>query len=230
MNLNRFALLLLAATYAARGQQPAEKHFVRASAEAVVIGTPDRAHISIGVRTQAATAKAAAEQNAIQTTAVLNTMKTVLGTKGQIQTSNYSISPHYENTNNSMHQDGFETDNSVEVTLDDLSLLPALLDTASSNGANSMSGIAFLMKDESALKLQALVEASRKAKTAAEAMAQALNLHVVAVANAESGVNSSPIRPLMMMAAPMGKAMATPIEAGSLEIHANVTVTLEVNP
>jgi uncharacterized protein YggE len=86
------------------------------------------------------------------------------------------------------------------------------------------------MKDDSALRLQALAEATRKARTSAEAIAQALNLHVAGVLSAESGFNSTPIRPMSMMMALPKTLPSTPIESGSVEISASVTVTLEVNP
>jgi uncharacterized protein len=232
MQLNRFALVMLVVigTAYAQQQQP-DKHFVRASAEAVVTAQPDRGHISIGVRTQAPTAKVATEQNAAQTTEVIKTLKAILGSNGQIRTSGYSISPHYETINNGTHQNGYETSNSVDVTVDELSLLPQLIDASSSSGANNVGDISFSLKDDSALRNQALAEAGRKAKASAEAIAQALNLHVVGVANAESGVSGTPIRPMIQNLPINGRmAIATPIESGTLDVRATVTVTLEVNP
>jgi uncharacterized protein YggE len=129
----------------------------------------------------------------------------------------------------SNRQNGFDTNNTVEVTVDDLPLLPKLLDAATGSGANSIGGIAFTVKDNTALQQQALAEASEKAKAAGEAIAKALGLKVVGVASAESGFSSGPVRPMPM--AMMAKSFtATPIEAGSIEVSASVTVTLEVNP
>lgn len=224
------ALLVLATALTAFAQMPPEKNFVRATAEASVSAQPDRAHIAIGVRTQAPTAKAAAEQNAALTSQVLTTVKGIIGSKGQVQTAGYSISPHYEITGSSSHQNGYETSNTVEVTVDDLSLLSQLIDASSANGANSIGGISFDLKDDSSPRLQALAEASRKAKAAAEAMAQALNLHVAGVASAESSTGGTPIRPMIMSAMAASRMVVpTPVESGSLDIHATVTVTLEVN-
>ena len=116
----------------------------------------------------------------------------------------------------------------MEVTVNELPLLPRLLDAATGSGANSIGGIVFTVKDNSALRQQALAEASEKAKAAAEAIAKALGLKVVGVASAESDFSSGPVRPMPMM---MTKSfVSTPIESGSIEISASVTVTLEVNP
>jgi uncharacterized protein YggE len=230
MSLRRLTLFMLALTLTATAQQSLEKNFVRASADATVTAEPNRAQIAIGVRTQAATAKAAAQQNAVQTSEVLKSMKSILGSKGKVQTRGYSISPHYESTGTSNRQSGYETSNTVEVTVDDLTLLPQLIDASSGSGANSMGGISFSLKDDSTQRLQALAEASKKAKAAAEAMAQALNLRVVGVASAEAGMGGSPIRPMMQsMVMSSYKAAPTPIESGTLDIHATATVTLEVS-
>ena len=228
--MKTFSLVWLAATVAAGAQQLSEKNVVRASAEASVTAQPDRAHISIGVRTQAPTAKEAAEQNATKTAAVLKTMKDVIDGKGQVQTAGYSISPHYETTGATNRQDGYECGNTVEVTVDDLSLVPKVIDTASANGANSVGGISFGLKDDTVPRLEALKEATKKARVAAETMAQALNLQVMGVANAESSAGVSPIRPMMQNFAMASRvALPTPIEAGTLDIHASATVTLEVS-
>lgn len=220
--------LLLTFVLAASAQQP-EKHVVRASADASVAGNPDQASLSIGVKNHAATARAAANQNALQTDQVLQSVKAVLDSKGHVQTSGYSIGPYFEYRNNLPPlQNGFEVSNSIEVTVDDLSIVGALLDAATGNGANNIAGVSFSIKDDSALRLKALTEASVKAKAAAEAIAQALNLKVVGVANAESGYGTSPIRPYVTAQALSSKR--TPVETGTLEITASVTVTLEVSP
>jgi uncharacterized protein YggE len=219
--------ILIAFVLTASAQQP-EKHVVRASAEASVTGNPDQASLTIGVRNQAATAKAVADQNAVQTAQVLRSVKAVLGSNGRLQTSGYSIGPYFEQRNNLPHLlNGFEANNSVQVIVDDLSVVGALLDAATANGANNIVGVSFGLKDDSALRLQGLAEANGKARAAAEAIAQALNLKVVGVASAESGYGTSPVRPYFTA---QMLTSSTPIETGTLNVTASVTVTLEVNP
>jgi uncharacterized protein YggE len=86
------------------------------------------------------------------------------------------------------------------------------------------------VKDNTALRQQALTEASEKAKAAAEAIAKALGLRVVGVASAEAGSSSGPVRPMPMRMMLAKSVPSTPIESGSIEVSASVTVTLEVNP
>jgi uncharacterized protein len=78
------------------------------------------------------------------------------------------------------------------------------------------------------VRAQALSEASRKARAAAEAMAAALGLKVVRVLSAEEGGQPQVIRPMAM--AMKVAASPTPIESGNIQVQASVTVTVEVAP
>jgi uncharacterized protein YggE len=80
--------------------------------------------------------------------------------------------------------------------------------------------------------MQALREASTKAKAKAQAIAAALGLKIVRVLHAdEQGavVRSLPERMLSMNAGVAGSiATPTPVETGSIEVRATVTLTVEV--
>src|SRR3954451_5325140 len=71
---------------------------VQANGSATLTANPDQAQIELGVVTAGATAQDSAQQNATQTTSVLNAVKAVLGPSGTIQTVGYSVQPRYTNT------------------------------------------------------------------------------------------------------------------------------------
>ncbi len=204
---------------------------VRASGEATVSAKPDRAEISIGVATQGATAAASSQLNAQQTSQVMTALKRVVGGGGELKTANYSVSPEYEYPKDGKPKlIGYRTSNTVLVTLNDLALLGTVIDNSVSSGANEITGIAFTLKNDSAVRQQALAEAAEKAKANAEAIASALGVKVVAVLSGESTATGG-IRPIPMAFAKADASMArmaTPVEAGNLEIQATVTVTLVV--
>ncbi len=210
--------LLLGSAAAVQAQEPAPPHFVRASADAVVSAKPDRAEITIGVSSRAAAAQAASAQNATDSDKVIKAIKQALGSGGFVKTSGYSLAPQYDYSNgHAPRLTGYEATNSVIVTVDDLPLLGKVIDSATQTGANNVNGIAFTLRDSSAVREQAL--------------AAALGVHVVGVLEAEpSELPMVHPRPMALMA-PSGmleKRVATPIEAGDLEIRSSVTVTLEV--
>jgi uncharacterized protein YggE len=233
MNLNRVVLIAMLLPFAASAQEARRiPPVVRATGEATVTAKPDQAHISIGVNNQAPTAEAASSQNATETSQVLDAIKRTLGTKGEVKTAGYSVSPNYTYPKDGAPPKiaGYNASNTVSITVNDLSLVGKLIDTATQAGANNISGISFTLRDDTAVRAQALGEAAAKARANAEAIAKALNLDVVGVLDAQAS-EAAPIRPLNMEAAPRMLAMAkapTPVETGSLDVHASVIVTLEV--
>ena len=207
-------------------------HSIRASGEATVRAKPDRAQISIGVVTQAPTAQAASAQNATQTAAVLDAVKRALGANGEIKTSGYSISPQYQYTNGRPPKiTGYQANNSVLATVNDLSLTGKVIDAASDAGANNITGISFSLRDDNAIRAQALAEAALKARSAAEAIAKALNVRITRVLEADT-TEAPVVRPMNKAFAMMAEGAAprapTPIEPGDLDVRASVTVTFEV--
>lgn len=234
MKLPRVTIFLLASCcLAAAAQDSAGKvHFIRASGEATVHAKPDRAQISIGVITQAPTAQAASAQNATQTSAVLDAVKRALGSNGEIKTSGYSISPQYQYTNGRPPKiTGYQASNSVLATVDDLSLTGKVIDAASDAGANNVTGISFSLRDDNAIRAQALAEAALKARSAADAIAKALNVRITRVLEADT-TEAPIVRPMNKAFAMMSEGAAprapTPIEPGDLDVRASVTVSFEV--
>lgn len=223
------ALACLAFVLPLFAQSPPAPHFVRASGEATVTAKPDRAFIDIGVVTHAATAQAASTQNAAQTTQVLDSIRQVLGTGGEVKTSGYSLAAHYEYKNGeSARVAGYDASNTVLVTVDDLPILGKIIDTATNTGANNITGISFTLKDDSGVRAEAIRQAAVYARRNAEVLAKALNVQVVGLLQAEP--TEATVRPLMrpMQMIANRAAPSTPIESGNLDIHATVTVTLEV--
>lgn len=224
------SLTMLFASLAIAQEPPPSIHTVSASGEATLTAKPDRAEIYIAVSTQAPTAQQTSSQNAEETTHVLKAIKPVLGSAGEIRTTGYSVVPDYQYPKNgSPHIAGYHAENTVLVTVDDLPLTGKVIDAATQSGANQITGISFTLRNDAAIRAQALAEASVRARAAAEAIAKALNLRIVGVWRAESS-EVIPPRPLRANAGFVARSaeVATPIESGTIDIHATVTVTLQV--
>lgn len=229
----RFIAVAAMACFAACAQEPAHapKSTVRASGEATVTAAPDEARISIGVVSQAAKAEDAAAANAQQADAVVKQLRALLGAGAEIKTQNYSISPDYNFNSGKQKITGYTANNTVQVRIDDIKNVGRVIDAVTQNGANAISGIQFLLKDERAVRTEALRRAAAQAKANAEAIASSMGLHVVGVVSAEAGEPAIP-RPMYAMAAMRAApgGAPTPVEAGTLDVSATVTVTLEITP
>jgi uncharacterized protein YggE len=226
------AVAMLAPVIAQETPPAAPQPFVRAQGEGVVTAKPDEATINIGVVTQAATAEAAASQNASQANALIGQMKKLVGADGEVRTINYSVNPDYNYPSGPAPRSpkitGYTATNTVQVITHDLANIGKLIDAATGAGANHINGIQFSLRNEQAARAQALKEAAQAARANAEAMASALGVRVIRLRSAETSF-SGPIRPVM--AEMMGASRAaTPVEPGAVEIRATVTVTLEVTP
>lgn len=207
---------------------------IQVTATAVVTAKPDRAQMEIGVVTQGNTAQATALDNSQRVESTMTAIRKVLGNAGDIKTVGYAVHPNYRypKEGGTPAISGYTVSNVIRVTTDDLTAVGRLVDAATSSGANTIQELQFTLRDEQAAQLQALREASSKAKEKAQAMAAALGLKVVRVLHAdEQGavVRLQPERSMVSMNAVVAGAPApTPVETGTVEVRATVILTVEV--
>ncbi len=148
-------LLIIAAGFAACPAQAADK-LVTVTGEATVAIAPDAAVIRIGVNSQGKTAREASDANAKQMTSVLAAIKDAGVADRDVQTSRLSLQPQYDpNKSGTARLLGFQVTNQLTVKIHDIDKLPTFLDRAIAAGANEMSGIEFVVSEQSKLLDQA---------------------------------------------------------------------------
>jgi uncharacterized protein YggE len=207
---------------------------MRVTGDSRVSAKPDRVQIDIGVSSEAQLSQAAAAANARELDAVLGAVRKVAGPTAQLRTTSYSLSPRYQyHPGAEPTITGYTALNVVQVTLDDLGRIGDVIDAATGSGANRVQGIQFTLRDQDAVRAQALKEAASRARAEAEVLAGALNLRIIRVLNVEeSSPRFVPIRMATFGARTAGAAadVATPVESGTLDVSAQVTLTVEVGP
>jgi uncharacterized protein YggE len=225
MTLPRFLLILVVATFAITTAQAAER-LVTVTGEATVAVPPDSAVIRIGVSSLEKTAREAGEANAKQMTAVLTTVKASGIAERDIQTSRLSLQPQYDpNKGGTTRLTGFQANNQVTIRIRDIDNLPTVLDRAIVAGANEMSGIEFVVSDQSKLLDQARDEAIADARRKAELYARAAGAKLGQVVSiSEEGTAPQP-RPMQAV-----RAGAVPIAPGEQTLRAIVSVSYELTP
>lgn len=227
-----FTLLTLFAGSVAAQDIAAEKlpPSIHTSGDAVVTAKPDRAQIDIGVVTQAGSSQSAASQNAQKLETVLNQLKSLLGARADIKTISYSLSPNYRYPTGGGEPTitGYTATNIVRVTLDDLTQVGKVIDTATSSGANRIQSLHFTLKDSESVEAQALTQAVFEARKKANALAAALNVRIIRVLSvSESGPVVVPVRDVAYARA---ETAATPVEPGMIEIRATIALIVEIAP
>ena len=204
---------------------------IRVSGDATISVAPDQATMNMGVVTRATNAAAAASQNAAKLDRVLTEVKKVLGSNGEIKTTQYSLSPNYvyPPQGGEPKLNGYTASNTVEIKTDHLDLVGKLIDAGTQAGSNAVDLLSFSLKDETAAQAQALKEATRRARAKADAIAEALNVKIQRIVQVEeSSSGPIPLQGRQMMMKAQAEDVQTPIEAGKIEVQANVTLTVEV--
>jgi uncharacterized protein len=225
------ALLACAAIAPALAEPPVSS--IRVTGDARITAKPDRVQVDIGVTTRAAQSQDAAAQNARQVDAVLAAVRKAAGPTVVLKTISYSLNPNYQyHPSAEPTLEGYIALNVVQATLDDLGRIGSVIDAATQAGANHVQSIQFTLRDQDAVRATALREAATRARAEAEVLAGALGLKVVRVLTVEE--NSPRVAPVRVLgAAPRAMANAatpTPVEAGTLDVTAEVTLTVEVSP
>src|SRR5215470_10100675 len=223
MVMSRFLFAFFAVTIALVPARAAE-NLVTVTGEATVAIAPDAAVIRIGVTSQDKTAREASDANAKQMTAVLAAIKDTGIAERDIQTSRLSLQPQYDpNKGGNARLTGFQANNQVTVRIRDIDKLATVLDRAIASGANEMSGIEFVVSEQSKLLDQARGEAIADARRKAELYARAAGAKLGQVVSiSEEGTAPQP-RPMQAM-----RAGAVPIAPGEQTLRAIVSVSYEL--
>jgi uncharacterized protein len=197
------------------------------NAQGEVRVTPDRASITIGVQTRAATAADAAAQNSRKQRAVIDAIRAKGVPAEQIGTSGFNVIPEtrYDKEGQAPRVVSYLVMNNVSVELKRTDLVGPVIDAALANGANQINSLSFGIASADSAKRAALTIAVARAKADAEAMARAaggsLGSLIELIAN---DVYTPPPRPMMAMAkTAMAQEDAVPIEPGQEAVRAGVS-------
>jgi hypothetical protein len=201
------------------------------SAEGItVIGTgkvkavPDEAEFSLGVQSAGQTAREALAANSERMKHVLSALTAAGVAKEDIQTQDVSVSASYEDKGQIT---GYTTRNSVSVRIRNLARAGAVLDAATNAGANDVYGPSLSRSDRDELQAKALRSAVADARVKAEALADAADVQLGSV-SAIKEESDGGYEPYFAAALSSSRAVDTPIERGTQEIQAKVTVTFAI--
>ena len=200
----------------------AEAGGITVQGTAAVAAVPDRAELSFGVESQGQTARAALAANAAEMRRVIAAVKAAGGT--EVKTQSVSLSPRYDEQN---AVQAFVATNTVSAAIEEITKAGALIDAAVNAGANQVYGPSLSSGDQDELYRDALEAAVADARASAQALASASNLSLGRIAAIVEGGGSAP-----QLFAGADKAMeagSTPIEPGTQQVTAVVSVTFSVS-
>ena len=202
-------------------------------AEITVSGTgrlsvqPDVADLRLGVSLSRGSVAELRDEAAKLMSAILAAVQSTGVENQDVRTSLLTVQPRFAyHENEPPKPAGFELTNVVQITVRDLARLTDVIDGALKAGATSMDSLEFRLEDPSPSEQEARRRAMVQARSRADVLAEAAGVSISSVSSVVEDGSIQPPRPFakaerMMMAADV----ATPVESGSLEVTARVTVT-----
>jgi uncharacterized protein YggE len=221
------------ATQAAQTVKSSGVTRVVVSGDSTVRSRPDTALVTVAVVTQGQTALAAQAENARKSEAVVRAVRAAAGAGAEIETSGYSLQPQYTYRQNEPPLiQGYQARNGVNVTMNDLTKVGAVIDAATSAGANNVDNLSFTLRRDRPARDQSLAEATRAALAKAQVIAQALGGRVTRVVEVQEATDQPRPVPVYktetMMRSASADASQTPVEIGTLDIRSQVQLVAEI--
>jgi uncharacterized protein len=235
--MRTLALLLFSVLLAAPAlaQEATPPRTLSVSATDTVRVTPNRVTVRFAVVTRGQQPEPVRRENAEAAERALNAVRALGIPNRQIQLRSLRIQEDVEYRNGRRVRLGFIARRDVEVIIDDLDRLPAVVSRVVEEGANEFGGIHYDVRDRRALENEALRRAAARARGKGEPLASALGTSIRGVhAVSESGTYVPPQPPMygramaMDMAVEMEQGQPDAYAAGEIEVRANVSVTFEI--
>ena len=222
-------LVSLFAAVPVRAQAPAPAEpVVVASGEGTAQAAPDRAWISVSAESRAPSPREAQRRTAELMRPVLEALRKARVPDDAVRTTGYDLQQEFDFTNGKRVSRGYVARNSIEVRVDDVSRVGELLETVVGQGATSVSGLRFDLKDHAKLEREAVRLAVVNARLKAEAAAAGAGRTLDRLVRIDETGGPTPAPPMPFMRAAVAADAgggAPPVSVGQIEVRAQVTVT-----
>lgn len=209
----------------------ASTHTIVVAGSGTAYGQPDIATIQIGVQTRNPNAGTSVSENTDKMNTITAALKAMGIADKDIQTTNFSVYGQQDYDPQTGQPTGTTTyfvDNTVSITVRDLTTLGAVLGQATDAGANSVYGISFGVSDPAALEAEARTKAMADAKTRAEQLASAAGVSLGEPMTISEYAYSNPTPYVAVDRAAstgIGGGAPVPVSSGQLQVTLQVNVT-----
>jgi len=187
---------------------------------------PDRATISMGVQTRAATAAKASADNAVKQRTVIDAIRAQGIAADQISTVNYNLNA--EQVYNPQAGDkaprvtGYVATNTVRIEVKKVDQVGALIDATIAKGANEVSSLDFHSSAPDSLRRVALADAYKQALADATVLAQASGGQLGELMElTTAGASSEGPRPMYRLQELV--VSNTPVSVGETSLNVSIT-------
>ncbi|MHB8089019.1 MAG: SIMPL domain-containing protein [Anaerolineaceae bacterium] len=222
------SLVACSTTPAAAGNAPMVRT-LSSSGTGEVYLVPDVAYIYVGVKADADDVSTALDNNNAQANAVAQALKDQGVEAKDIQTTSFNVYPMQDyGMDGTISRSYYVVENTVYITVRDLSKLGTLLDAVVKSGANTINSISFDVQDKAEAMVQARDMAIANAIAEAQSIAQASGVKLGDLQYVSAYTNNVPVPMYDAKGGSMSAAANVPISAGQLVISASASMTYEI--
>lgn len=226
LGLLTIGVLASSVTYVLR---PQDSRTIMVDGTGQVTVVPNIATINIGVHTEAEDITEGLNKNTAQANAITDALTKMGIDKKDIQTSNFNVWPNdrYDPITGQVTGRYFSIDNTVNVTVRDLSILGEALNAVVGAGANSIYGITFDISDRSAAIAEARDLAIKDAQAKAKAIADSSGVSLGKIINVSVFEGYAPVQ-YRDIGGSMTAESVVPIAAGTLTVTMQATLSFAI--
>jgi len=217
------AALAAAALLVPAAASAASPRTITVNGSGMVETVPTQADFTFGVSALGGTATAALHANAAEMTKVIAALKAHGVTAADIQTAQISLTPNRSQNGSKILN--YTATNSVTARVRSIAQAGPVVDAAVAAGANEVGGPSLTSADARVLSQRALKAAVADARQRAQAIASASGVRLGRVLTVSEESEGSPVP---LSADKAAAVVATPIEAGTVQIQASVTATYAI--
>jgi uncharacterized protein YggE len=201
-------------------------HTITVTGTGSVTRVPDVARVSVGVSVTKASVKGARDSAGKSMQAVIAAIKAMGIDEKDIRTISIDLSPQYSNTSTPKII-GYRMSQQLQITVRDLDTAGDVVDTATAKGATEVNGLWFEVGEPASAMDEARAAAIGRARTSAQKMAAAAGVSLGGVVSISESIASVP-GPYYYGEAARDAAALTPVERGTQDVQATVTVIFEI--
>lgn len=229
------AISLLAAAPAALAQEQPQPPHISVTGEGSASAKPDMAILTMTVMRQAASARAALDENNAATASVIDALKKAGIEDRDLQTSGFSINPQYERPKTMQGNEApkiiaYRVSNTLTARIRKLDDLGRILDQSVSLGVNQGGAITFTMSDPSKALAEARTKAMQDAIARAKTLTKAASIGLGKILEiSEQSFQPRPVPLAGVRAMAAQAAESVPVESGENTYQVHVNVTFELN-
>ncbi len=211
-----------------------DMRLISVKGEATAQSAPNKADLSINLFGSGKTAAKAKEESDDKLRSLYKVIKKYGIDTAAVNTNQSSVQPQYDYKDGKRIFRDYQSQHRVTIEIDKLDAVAEISDELVKAGVDRIESLQYGMKDDAALKQQALVKALIQAKSKAKALAKVAGVELGKVVSiSEGGSSYHPPMPLqrnmMMKSMAMDQAESVAPPAGEVEVRQTINAVFELN-